>query len=230
MAQIFAKQIIRQGNLSDLPILSAGELGFANDVNRLFIGSDTTKQSLWTQTASAGQTEFNFGVDLDLVPGEAYRILVDGSDESYTVNNFVVTFNSGLIDGSQVTLELNQEINLYTADRGDDETQSHEISNAGHTNTPITAITYNQDDINTITLNYSLKDVSDNTRFRQGVIRVMISGGQHTIDDIYTTSNTDADWDHEFDGVVTAGVFVLDVTTTCANNTILTWLPVSYKS
>jgi hypothetical protein len=32
---------VRSGNVSDLPQLSVGELGFATDTNQLFIGNDT---------------------------------------------------------------------------------------------------------------------------------------------------------------------------------------------
>lgn len=230
MAQISAKQIIRQGNLEDLPILSAGELGYATDVDRLFIGSDASKHPLWTQTASQDQTEFNFGVDLDLVPGEAYRILVNDSDHNFTVNNFVVTFATLLDEDDVVTLELNREILLYNADQGNDQAQSHEITGGILVNSPVTAITYHEDDINTITLNYSLKDVSDATRYRQGVIRIMLHNGTFTLDDNYTTSVTDTDWDHVFSGTDSSGVFILDVTTTCPNNTILTWVPESFNS
>lgn len=230
MAQISAKQIIRQGNLEDLPILSAGELGYATDVSRLFIGSDASKYSLWTQTASQDQTEFNFGVDLDLVPGEAYRILVNDSDHNFTVNNFVVTFATPLDEGDVVTLELNREILLYHADQGNDQAQSHEITGGILVNEPVTAITYHEDDMNTITLNYSLKDVSDATRYRQGVVRIMLHNDTFTLDDNYTTSVTDTDWDHVFSGTVSSGVFILNVTTTCPNNTILTWVPESFNS
>lgn len=230
MAQISAKQIIRQGNLEDLPILSAGELGYATDVSRLFIGSDASKYPLWTQTAAAGQADFNFGVDLDLVPGEAYRISVNDSDHNFTVNNFVVTFAPALSDGDIVTLELNHEILFYNADQGNDQAQSHEITGGTLANEPVSAITYHEDDMNTITLNYSLKDVSDATRYRQGVVRIMLRDGDFTMDDNYTTSVTDADWDHTFSGTMASGVFVLNVTTTCPNNTILTWVPESFNS
>ena len=35
-----AKLLNRQGNLTDLPLLDPGELGYAKDVKRLFIGND----------------------------------------------------------------------------------------------------------------------------------------------------------------------------------------------
>lgn len=231
MAQIFAKQIIRQGDLADLPILSAGELGYANDVKKLYIGNDTTKHPLWTQTPTNGQTEVNFGVDLEDAAGESYRIRVNYTDRSFTVDGFVVTFDAPLADTDIVTLELNSEVLMNTSDRASDLIPlSHEISNAGHINSPIAGITYHQEDMNTITLNYSITDVSDDTRFRQGVIRVMVHGDIFTIDDNYTTSNLDADWDHTFNGSVTSGLFVLDVTTTCANNSIFNWVSTTFKN
>ena len=46
---------VRQGNLSDLPILATGEFGYATDVQRLYIGNTPL-----TQTANGSDTIFTF--------------------------------------------------------------------------------------------------------------------------------------------------------------------------
>ena len=52
----------RSGNLSDLPILLAGELGYALDAKRLFIGNANVSLD-----ADGVATEFNFGVDFTII-------------------------------------------------------------------------------------------------------------------------------------------------------------------
>ena len=50
----------RSGNLAQLPILLAGELGYALDAKRLFIGNTAELQD-----GNGTKTDFTFGVDLD---------------------------------------------------------------------------------------------------------------------------------------------------------------------
>lgn len=223
MTQILAKQLVRQGNLEDLPILSPGEFGYAVDVKRLFIGNEPQSRSATDQ-----QTEFNFGIDLDQLPGQAYRILVNGNDQSYSVSNYVITFSQPLDENDVVEFEHNSELLTYAADKGDDSVQSQEIP-AGYTGT-LAAVAFDTTQTNTINISYSVVDSVNTSRFRKGTIGIIAIGSAATIEDNYTTSSEDIDWDHEFSVTVTEDILVLNVTTTSANNCIFKWIANSFKS
>lgn len=92
----------RSGNLAQLPILLAGELGYALDAKRLFIGNTAELQD-----GNGTKTDFTFGVDLDNISASTYKITVDTvvklDATDYTVDNFTVAFIRSLSPISSVT-------------------------------------------------------------------------------------------------------------------------------
>jgi len=92
----------RSGNLAQLPILLAGELGYALDAKRLFIGNTAELQD-----GNGTKTDFTFGVDLDDISSSTYKITVDSFVKTdatdYTVDNFTVSFIRSLSPISSVT-------------------------------------------------------------------------------------------------------------------------------
>jgi len=110
----------RNGNLADLgdANLLPGELGYALDAKRLFIGNTAIALD-----GDGTKVEFSFNVDLDHAPGESYQVFVgtDPQIESvdYTKSNFVITFTAPPAVGSgNVELRYNSEILLMKPDVG----------------------------------------------------------------------------------------------------------------
>ena len=50
---------VRQGNFADLPVLDPGELGYAKDSRRLFIGNDTVNVGTGNGVLIRQQTNYN---------------------------------------------------------------------------------------------------------------------------------------------------------------------------
>lgn len=88
-----AKIQIRKGAIADLPILDAGEMGYATDVQRLFIGNNTIARS-----GNGATTEFDFGVDFDSLP--LYQFTIDGN----AINTSALTV---LGDGTSIRIQIN---------------------------------------------------------------------------------------------------------------------------
>ena len=64
---------VRQGNFSDLPMLDPGELGYAKDQRRLFIGNDTVSVG----TGNGVLTQFT--VPIALSQPNIIAVFVDGT-------------------------------------------------------------------------------------------------------------------------------------------------------
>ena len=125
---------VRKGNLADLPILDAGELGYATDKKRLFIGNVAPA----TITANGSDVDFSFGVDLDNlrgVDGVPYLVTVDDADASgqYTITNSgsTITFGSAPANNAVIKLQYNTELLTYIPDRGDDNVTSVSLDTTG---------------------------------------------------------------------------------------------------
>lgn len=181
---ITAKQLIRTGNLVDLPILDAGEQGYATDANRLFIGNTSI-----SQTGDSETVEFNFGVDLDLV--YKYVVTVDGAEvTNYTVDNFVIEFAEAPA-AVPIVLYYNTEQLTYVPDREDDPTRKLTLySTAGATQT-IDAVTIDYNRYDNCEITYSIREVlSGNSRL--GKLNISLNNNNTaTIDDQYTVTNDD---------------------------------------
>ena len=75
----------RQGNFSDLPVLDPGELGYAKDVRRLFIGNDTVSVG----TGNGVLTSFT--VPLALSKPCNRKVFVDGVEVPF-INQWYYTY------------------------------------------------------------------------------------------------------------------------------------------
>ena len=81
----------RQGDFADLPVLDPGELGYAKDVRRLFIGNDTVSVG----TGNGVLTQFT--IPLALSKPNITTVSVAGSPvnaSTYTVSGTTLTFAS----------------------------------------------------------------------------------------------------------------------------------------
>ena len=97
----------RQGNFSDLPVLDPGELGYAKDVRRLFIGNDTVSVG----TGNGVLTSFT--VPLALSKPCNRKVFVDGVEENaanYSISGTTLTFASP--PTGAITVGFNSEVKI----------------------------------------------------------------------------------------------------------------------
>lgn len=218
MADIQAKIIVRQGAFAQLPKLASGEMAFANDVRRLFIGNNPI-----SRTGDGTTTEFTFGVDLDRVNGQYFMDIDGNSTTDFTVDNFTVTFNTAPADGAVITLTYNSEVMLTTPPEGIiDLPQNASLLEGPQTALAIPSIAIDSDRFGNAKIRYTL---TNGTAYRRGVLSIAFMNGTFTIHDDYTTTAdiTTTNLDHEFNGAFTGTNFVLNYTTNDPVPTQLTW-------
>lgn len=221
----------RKGNLADLPILLAGELGYALDAKRLFIGN--TVSSL---NGDASTVEHNFGVDLDDAHGTSYTIHVDGvlqvESTDYTTNNFVVTFTVAPPVGTgNIQLYHNSEIFLFEPDVGLDVPGLVGLAGPA-TNANIASISFDGTRYDNVDIRYSLRNAAGH--IRKGVLSIAVNvvTNTSTISDNYTTDATTVGslLDHAFTGSMSTGIYTLQYTTTDTTTANLSWLTDNFKA
>lgn len=231
MTNTTAKIIVRKGDLQDLPTLDTGELGFANDVNRLFIGSDPV-----IRTGDGSTTEFNFDISLENLDGQVYKIVITDSDGSnpvpqildtdFTVDNEVVTFSTAPANLSRIVLYYNAELLTTPTVEGDDANRSQLLANA--TGLVVSGVNLNKNANDYVNIEYRI--TTGGTSHRRGVLSIGLepTGSTATIDDMYQT--TDASLDHDFAVVYNNDDFELQYTTTYSSNVDFAWRVRDFKS
>jgi hypothetical protein len=226
MADTIAKIQLRKGVLADLPILDSGEMGYATDAQRLFIGNETI-----TRTGDGTTTDFDFGIDFD--PLVAYAITEDGTainPASITKlgDGTVVRITPAPASASAVVLSYNTEVYTLSPDVGLDVPLSSTLTNqASATSAGITIDPTRYDSVN---IEYTLKHT---THVRKGVIRIGIAGasGNVTINDEHTSSTTTL-LDHTFSGAWSGSpaVWTLQYTATDTTATTFSYVTKNWKS
>jgi len=218
----------RKGNLADLPILLAGELGYALDAKRLFIGN--TVSSLNGDGSTVGH---DFGVDLDEAHGTSYKIYVDGVETTnYTTNNFLVTFTVAPPVGTgNIQLYHNSEIFLFEPDVGLDIPGLVGITGPA-TDANIATISFDVTRYDNVDIRYSLRNAVGH--IRKGVLSIAVNAANNasTISDNYTTDATTVGnlLDHAFTGIIDDGIYTLQYTTTDTEIANLSWLTDNFKA
>jgi hypothetical protein len=100
---------VRQGNFGDLPMLDAGEFGYAKDQRRLFIGNDTI-------TAGTGNGSIDtFIIDCDVSSPNIIAVFVDGTQVSpanYSLVGTTLTLATPPGAGDVVTVKFNSEVDI----------------------------------------------------------------------------------------------------------------------
>ena len=115
-----AKLLNRQGNLTDLPLLDPGELGYAKDVKRLFIGNDPISVN------SNGSASYTVGIDLS--KSSRYRVTTQptGGTESelastgFAIGGTTLTLTTAPAVGTIIRVYYNTDCLLYTSDAADE--------------------------------------------------------------------------------------------------------------
>lgn len=104
---IVAKLQVRRGALDDLPILDEGELGYATDVRRLFIGNDPV-----TFVGDGITTRFTIR-DSSIIPSQL-SILVDGNlvvpGIEYTADGTDIIFDNAPLSPDVITIKINNAL------------------------------------------------------------------------------------------------------------------------
>ena len=167
-----AKLLNRQGNLTDLPLLDPGELGYAKDVKRLFIGNDPISVN------SDGSASYTVGIDLS--KSSRYRVTTQpaGGTESelastgFAIGGTTLSLTTAPAVGTVIRVYYNTEI--QTEDLTGADTKQTLTLTASGTNAD-TGILWDADDYNCATIEYSLQNAKTPTpKFRNGKMTIMI--------------------------------------------------------
>ena len=165
----------RQGNFSDLPVLDPGELGYAKDVRRLFIGNDTVSVG----TGNGVLTSFT--VPLALSKPCNRKVFVDGVEENaanYSISGTTLTFASP--PTGAITVGFNSEVEI-----ANDVTLPSEISLSANGSGADTGFQIDTTLYNVVVMDYTLEN---NNGVRIGQLRfgTDTSASTSTIGDNYT--------------------------------------------
>ena len=165
----------RQGNFSDLPVLDPGELGYAKDVRRLFIGNDTVS------VGTGNGVLTNFTVPLALSKPTNLAVFVDGTQQnatSFTVSGTTLTFASP--PTGAITVGFNSEVEI-----ANDVTLPSEISLSANGSGADTGFQIDTTLYNVVVMDYTLEN---NNGVRIGQLRfgTDTSASTSTIGDNYT--------------------------------------------
>lgn len=196
---------IRRGNLSDLPILSEGELGYALDVQRIFIGNST-------QTIATGDgTETTFTIPTSsaypLTSVYNPRFYIDGTEVNatdYTVASTSITFATPPAANEVITMRWNSELVIQNNIKTPPTMELAASAAAGTS----TGFSFNTTLYDTVFMNYSIK-LGAGLGVRAGSLRIVVdeTAGTYYIDDQYNTLTSTMDI--TFDGSITNNVFEL---------------------
>jgi len=168
---------VRQGDFTDLPILDAGEYGYAKDERRLFIGNDTVNVG----TGNGVLTQFT--VPIGLTEPTILRVFVDGAAvnaSDYTVTGTTLTFSTA--PTGVITVGFNSEIHLH-------QTTPYSIQLAANGSNSDTGFQIDTTQSNVVVMDYTL---SSTNGVRVGQLRFATdtANSTSTIDDIYTETGT----------------------------------------
>jgi|TARA_B100001094_G_scaffold310713_1_gene345649 hypothetical protein len=170
-----SKISVRKGNFSDLPMLDAGEIGYATDVRRLFIGNP----SVSIGTGNGVLTQFT--IPISLSKPNIVTVSVAGAQQnasSYTLSGTTITFASA--PTGAITANFNSEIEISK-----DVTVPSSIELAANGSSADTGFQVDTTLYNAVVMDYTLESTSG---VRIGQIRfgTDTSASTSTIDDNYT--------------------------------------------
>lgn len=166
---------VRQGNFSDLPVLDAGEMGYAKDQRRLFIGND----SVSIGTGNGALTAFT--VPLALSKPNILTVSVAGTSvnaSTYTLSGTTLTFGSA--PTGAITANFNSEIDINS-----DVVIPSSIELAANGSSAVTGFQIDTTLYNIVVMDYTLESTAG---VRVGQLRFATdtSASTSTIDDSYT--------------------------------------------
>lgn len=247
---IISKQIIRRGNLAQMPFLSSGEFGLAEDEQRLFLGQKPILGVVSTQSNTDVSVTFSTAfntqsqlVDLDAATDLTYKVVVyDGTQDSHTdipstsidTSDGTFSFAHGLgrepDAQDSFTLYWNKEVTSYKDDDGSTNTTraSYLEKSLPSGQMEDTGIVFLSNIKNSITLDYSLF-IDTTTDIRQGTLKINIEGDStSSIVDNYSMSTETLDVEFSV-STLSPGKFTLQFDTTYNGRIQFNYIEKSYK-
>jgi hypothetical protein len=172
---------VRQGNFADLPMLDAGELGYATDNQRLFVGNPQIAVGTGNGVADT------FVVPTTLAASGVIGVFVSAGQVNapdYTIVGNTLTFATPPAAAAAITAQFNGEISLERY-----ATRPDIISLAANGNIAATGFIVNTLDYNIAIIDYTLESTAG---VRVGQIRLATDTSASTvaIDDNYTETAT----------------------------------------
>ena len=170
---------VRQGNFADLPLLDPGEVGYATDNQRLFIGNTTIS------VGTGNGVITSFVVPSTLNTNGVLGVFVDGSQVNpadYSIVGTTLTFATA--PTGAITANFNGEISMERY-----ATIPNSISLAANGNNVVTGFSIDTTLYNIAIIDYTLESTNG---VRVGQIRMAtdISASTSAIDDNYTETAT----------------------------------------
>lgn len=183
-----AKIQVRRGNLEDLPILAEGELGYALDYRRLFVGNEPIRRT-------GNGTDYKFTIqDRHVITGQlsvnlnGYRLtnqfdqITTGQTPDYNIEGTDIVFATAPAAGTEIVISSNTEIvtQAYLMDMSYSPLYKNVLnpSNAG--------LNFNLSTYNTGFIEYSIKNTQG--AMRLGTLKLIVDTNTNTVhvDDIST--------------------------------------------
>ena len=206
---------VRRGNIVDLPLLDAGEFGYALDEQRLFIGNPLTRIG----TGNGSTVTFampNLSEHPAGLAAEGYRnptFYIDGQEMSgVEINGATAVFSVAPDAGQRIDAKWNSEVQMRTAEVAPGEERLDRLSTQG---TP-TEFQFDKDVYSAVFMNYTLR--KNQTAVITGTEKNAVAniGDDLTINGVTINFTTDAN----SNGFASLEDIVLDINT--ANITNLT--------
>ncbi len=208
------KIIQRRGLMQHLPILSSGEIGYATDSRRMFIGND-----IITLTGSVDpEFVYDFNIPLQSMTSNLYSIFINDQQQQDLVD-YVVLSTGGikftvldppLTTADSVHLRYNTEIPIKESITTN-ESILVELDGNASVSTPIPETATLVDARNNFNFHYTISNASG---FRKGILSVSTSDTNVILDDSFSINATTNKLNHIFSGAVANSTFVLSYITT----------------
>jgi hypothetical protein len=171
---------VRQGNFSDLPLLDAGEFGYALDNQRLFIGNSQIN------VGTGNGVKLSYVVPTTLVSNNVKGIFLDGTQvntSDYSIVGTTLTFATPPGSGVVITALFNSEVDLVRY-----ATVPNSISLAANGNLADTGFSVDTSVYNVVIMDYTLESTNG---VRAGQLRFGVDTSASTtmFDDNYTQTS-----------------------------------------
>tara|TARA_X000001036_G_scaffold426011_1_gene452910 strand:+ start:499 stop:1158 length:660 start_codon:yes stop_codon:yes gene_type:complete len=166
---------VRQGNFSDLPVLDPGEIGYAKDSRRLFIGNDVVN------VGTGNGVLLGFTLPLSVSKPNITTVFVAGSAvnaSTYSITGTTLLFASA--PTGVITVGFNSEIDIVS-----DVTLPSSISLAANGSNADTGFQIDTTNYNIVVMDYTLES-TNGVRIGQLRFGTDISASTSTIADNYT--------------------------------------------
>jgi hypothetical protein len=188
------KIIQRRGNFTELPMLSAGEIGYATDSRRMFIGNEDITLTGNVDTSFI----YDFGLPLHRMEDNLYSIFVNDQQQQIISDYTVISSGSvqftNNIDGSSIVLKYNTEIPIKETATFND---PHTVELPGNITSPTTvpSISISTNYRNSFNLEYTMRGVDG---FRKGTMSVCVDGSNVILDDTFSIDSNNNNMNHVF--------------------------------